>query len=155
MKATIVLREADESLAEALTRFMDEVPKAPRWGLSVWGTLLRSRDDQRRFVRIAELDGAIAGAIVAQEIAGVIELEAIAVSPRNQRQGIGSTLVQELLDWALERDAVSVELEVRESNLEAQALYARCGGEVVGRRVAYYADPKEAALLLRLPVRAK
>ena len=56
---------------------------------------------------------------------------------------------------ALERakadGARSASLEVRASNLGAQALYAGFGFEVVGKRKAYYHDNREDALLMYLP----
>ena len=41
-------------------------------------------------------------------------------------------------------------LEVRESNRSAQALYLGHGFRPVGQRAAYYRNPKEDALVLRL-----
>jgi ribosomal-protein-alanine N-acetyltransferase len=41
-------------------------------------------------------------------------------------------------------------LEVRESNRSAQSLYASHGFRPVGQRAAYYRNPKEDALVLRL-----
>jgi ribosomal-protein-alanine N-acetyltransferase len=41
-------------------------------------------------------------------------------------------------------------LEVRESNLAAQAMYQKFGFEVTGRRSGYYRDNSEAALLMTL-----
>jgi len=41
-------------------------------------------------------------------------------------------------------------LEVRESNTSARALYARHGFRPVGQRSAYYRNPKEDAVVLRL-----
>ena len=41
-------------------------------------------------------------------------------------------------------------LEVRESNTSARALYARHGFRPVGQRSAYYRNPREDALVLRL-----
>ena len=41
-------------------------------------------------------------------------------------------------------------LEVRESNLSAQALYLGHGFRPVGQRSSYYRNPREDALVLRL-----
>jgi ribosomal-protein-alanine N-acetyltransferase len=41
-------------------------------------------------------------------------------------------------------------LEVRESNRSAQALYLAYGFRAVGQRAAYYRNPREDALVLRL-----
>jgi ribosomal-protein-alanine N-acetyltransferase len=44
-------------------------------------------------------------------------------------------------------------LEVRESNLSAQALYLSSGFRPVGQRAAYYRNPKEDALVLWLALK--
>ncbi len=57
-----------------------------------------------------------------------------------------------LIEESLHRGAVEVTLEVRKSNLAAQALYRQFGFDKVGRRKRYYRDTGEDALLMTLPV---
>ena len=54
------------------------------------------------------------------------------------------------------RGAVSVWLEVRESNVRARAIYERYGFSVLGRRPGYYPAPqgREDALLMSITVAA-
>jgi ribosomal-protein-alanine N-acetyltransferase len=92
----------------------------------------------------------IAGFIAGRRVQGEAEILNLAVKPHFRRRGIGKALVLELLQ-VLERDSVlRVFLEVRESNAPAIAFYQRFGFEVVGRRIAYYREPDEGALLLAL-----
>jgi len=78
------------------------------------------------------------------------ELGDVAVRGERRRSGIGTALVEAVLAEAGERGATEVYLEVRESNEGAKRLYGRLGFEVVGRRPAYYAEPVEDALLMRV-----
>ncbi len=70
----------------------------------------------------------------------------------------GFSLVFVLLGAALGaaagRGATGAVLEVRASNLAAQALYARFGFRVAGRRKNYYRDPPEDALVMTRPLGA-
>jgi len=64
----------------------------------------------------------------------------IAVHPEYRQNGIGSRLVEKLVDIAKERGIVKMTLEVRKSNLAAQALYCKYGFKEMGLRKGYYAD---------------
>ena len=74
----------------------------------------------------------------------------IGTHPAWQRRGLGAWLLLHLIDESLARGAVEVTLEVRKSNLAAQALYSQFGFEKVGRRRRYYRDTGEDALLMTL-----
>ena len=75
-------------------------------------------------------------------------LSNVAVSPEGRRRGIGDMLIEELLRRALAKKLSFVTLEVRESNLTAQALYRKHGFTEVGRRKKYYDRPTEDAILM-------
>jgi ribosomal-protein-alanine N-acetyltransferase len=63
-------------------------------------------------------------------------------------------LLSELLDWGGERGLTTALLEVRESNLGAQRLYAGQGFEVTGVRRGYYDSGQEDAVLMAFVLRA-
>ena len=92
----------------------------------------------------------IQGFLVAHIVGREWELENIVIAAQSQRRGHGAHLLKELLDHAGKNAAESIILEVRESNLAAQALYAKCGFSPVGRRPRYYHEPQEDALIYRL-----
>lgn len=75
------------------------------------------------------------------------DLMTIAVAPAFRRQGLGNMLLERLLAGAKERGAETVFLEVRRSNLAAQALYARAGFRAVAVRKKYYPDGEDALLM--------
>ena len=74
----------------------------------------------------------------------------VAVSPLYRQKGIGSRLIEEVIKEARGKDLVSLNLEVRKSNVAAQNLYKKYGFGVVGERKQYYSDNKEDALIMRL-----
>ena len=70
----------------------------------------------------------------------------LAVDPaRRNRAG---QLLEWILRLAAEQDASCCALEVRSANRAARALYRKAGFRVVGRRVAYYKDPPDDAVLM-------
>ncbi len=74
-------------------------------------------------------------------------LISLAVHPDHRRQGLGCKLVAALLAQAQSQGSEWATLEVRSSNDAAQALYQRCGFQLLGRRHHYYQDPDEDALI--------
>ncbi len=75
-------------------------------------------------------------------------ISTIAVHPDCRRQGIGGMLVREAIRQAMARGAELATLEVRQSNQGAISLYQKHDFEFVGRRVQYYRDNKEDAILM-------
>lgn len=73
------------------------------------------------------------------------------VHPDHRRQGIGRHLLLRLAELAIELGSARMTLEVRVSNLPAQALYRSFGFRMAGRRVAYYSDDGEDALVMTTP----
>jgi ribosomal-protein-alanine N-acetyltransferase len=78
------------------------------------------------------------------------EAHIIAIAVRNdyRRIGIGEGLLISAIELATQLNANVVTLEVRASNIAAQALYDRYGFHVVGRRPRYYSDNNEDAVLM-------
>ncbi len=73
------------------------------------------------------------------------------VHPDHRRRGIGRRLLLQLAEVALELGSARMTLEVRVSNEPAQGLYRSFGFNVTGRRVAYYSDDGEDALVMTTP----
>jgi ribosomal-protein-alanine N-acetyltransferase len=105
------------------------------------------------FALVADSGRGPAGYLIGRETAGSGEILNLAVAPEFRRRGIGGTLLEEGLVAFHHRGAQEVFLEVRESNHSAQALYLARGFRPVGQRAAYYRNPRENALVLRLGLR--
>ena len=96
----------------------------------------------------ADVDGEVAGFLVARRLSSELEILNFAVESEWRRRGIGAKLLDEALRWAQTFQATQAILEVRASNLAALRFYERHKFEVVGRRPRYYTAPVEDALLL-------
>ena len=73
------------------------------------------------------------------------------VHPDHRRRGVGRRLLLRLAEMAIELGTARLTLEVRVSNAPAQALYRSFGFQVAGRRIAYYSDDGEDALVMTTP----
>ncbi|HEV2860171.1 MAG TPA: ribosomal protein S18-alanine N-acetyltransferase [Pyrinomonadaceae bacterium] len=123
-------------------------------GLSLWGwDAYRSELDRPEAIMLVVRGRAGAGPSVVGFIAARCNLDEVHVNNIGvrhgyRRRGVGGALLGAALAAAAGRGAREAILEVRASNLDAQALYARFGFKVVGRRKNYYRDPPEDALVM-------
>lgn len=95
-------------------------------------------------------ENTIRGYLCGSMVAGELHISNIAVEAEARRQGVGSKLLLSALTEASLRGIKTATLEVRVSNLTAQALYRYFGFTVVGRRRRYYTEPVEDALIMSL-----
>jgi ribosomal-protein-alanine N-acetyltransferase len=72
----------------------------------------------------------------------------VAIMPEYRGKGRGKRLMLAMMLHAVKRGAERMTLEVRESNMVAQKLYAGLGFEQNGFRPGYYSDTGEGAKLL-------
>jgi len=71
----------------------------------------------------------------------------IAVAQQRQRQGIATRLLAELAWAAIDRGCAALTLEVRVSNVGAQALYREFGFVPAGVRKKYYENVEDAIVM--------
>ncbi len=81
------------------------------------------------------------------------DVQTIAVSPQAQGRGLGSTLLNSLIEQALAQGCSKVMLEVRSDNTAALALYKRFGFESLNVRRDYYAPGVDALVMCQQPLR--
>ena len=77
-----------------------------------------------------------------------LHINTVAVDPHLRRQGLATALMVHIMEDASAQGALRAYLEVRRSNLPAQALYESLGFTVAGLRRNYYTHPDEDALVL-------
>lgn len=149
-----LIRHADPSDAEQLTRLADSVSAEPEgWLISVAGEW-RTAGDERRFLKalrryahaavfVAELeDGTLVGRLsvgrdphpASTHVADV----GLMVACGARRQGVGTALLRAALDWAREAGVRKLELHVFPWNEAAIALYEAFGFEREGYRKRRY-----------------
>ena len=105
-----------------------------------------------RCIRLCLSDETL-GYHVAMRGPGEMHLLNLTVAPAHQRRGLGLRLLGELIEHCRSEKLSDLWLEVRESNLAAQALYAKSGFATVGLRKDYYpleASRREHAVVMNL-----
>ncbi len=127
---------------------------APHWGEGEYAAILRADGAVRRCLLVAEAEGGLVGFAVGKVIGlgaeSIAELESVVVRPEARRGGVARALCGGVAEWCRELGAGVLELEVREGNKGAVALYRGLGFGVAGRRRGYYSDPAEDAVLMRM-----
>ena len=131
-----LLRAAD---ADAVDRITALSPEAAHWpaesylGLPGW---------------VAESEAGVVGLLVARVAADEMEILNLAVEPAWRRRGAASALLQAAIEHGRRAGAARVFREVRQSTQAARQFYERHGFAVAGRRVRYYRQPEEDALVM-------
>ncbi|GIO40073.1 ribosomal-protein-alanine acetyltransferase [Paenibacillus antibioticophila] len=97
---------------------------------------------------VMELDGQPIAYAGMWTIVDEAHITNIAVRTAYRGQGLGETLLLQLIQLAMEYRIERMTLEVRESNLVAQALYRKLGFEPAGIRKGYYSDNQEDAVIM-------
>lgn len=92
--------------------------------------------------------GTVLGYIGTRMVYDVCEITNVAVIPARRRQGLAGAMYRALEAECRRRGITLVNLEVRETNLTAQAFYRAYGFVPVGKRRNYYESPREDAILM-------
>jgi ribosomal-protein-alanine N-acetyltransferase len=149
-----VAEAADVAGVVALERGIVE---APHWAEGEYAAMVRADNAcgaVRRGFFVAEGEGRLlgfaVGKVMGSDTESVGELESVAVEASARRGGVGRALCGAVADWCRGEGVATLELEVRSGSAGAIALYSGLGFVVVGRRVRYYREPVEDALLMRL-----
>lgn len=99
---------------------------------------------------VYELDGVVVGYAVMSIGAAEAHILNLCVEPEQQRRGIGTQMLELLIELAQQHQANSMFLEVRPSNRGAISLYHAMSFTEVGTRKDYYpaTQGRENALIL-------
>jgi ribosomal-protein-alanine N-acetyltransferase len=119
-----------------------------------WSEQLFAQEFAHEHARVlgARLGGRLVGFLICHVIKDEAHIMNFGVAREARGQGVGRSILTELLR-ELHAEAVHwVTLEVRRSNLAARKLYESVGFSEVGTRLKYYSDNGEDALVLRLNV---
>ena len=97
---------------------------------------------------VCERDGVIVGYLGVWFIIDEAHITNVAVDPSHRKAGIGSSLIEKLVEDCKKSNIKSITLEVRKSNIIAQNLYRKYGFKPGGIRKEYYNDNKEDAIIM-------
>jgi ribosomal-protein-alanine N-acetyltransferase len=144
--SAIAIRRLATSDVPAVLAILQESPEAAPWSPDS----LRQLASVEQPAWVADLEGVPVGFLIGRIAADEFEILNIAVSRAHRRSGIGSRLLESALEFSRVAGCARAYLEVRVSNAPAITLYTRYRFTESGRRVRYYRDPVEDALVLSL-----
>ncbi len=105
--------------------------------------------------RVLRADTALVGYYIAMSGVEEMHLLNITVAPPQQGRGHARRMLDELVAFCHEANALKLWLEVRESNAHARSLYLRYGFRHIGVRRGYYPAPdgrREDAAVMSLEI---
>lgn len=91
----------------------------------------------------------VIGYVVFHVVLDEAEVINVAILPKYRGQGLAKKLLRVGLSEIIKLGVETVFLEVRETNYPALTVYLTLGFEEIGRRKAYYHQPKEDGLVMR------
>jgi [ribosomal protein S18]-alanine N-acetyltransferase len=136
------IRSATLDDLPAILAIERQAPSAAHWPAEEYQQLVKTG-----VVLVAEQPGKLCGFVSAKAVADEWEIENVVVATEVLRQGIADRLLQALIDQAEKAGASRILLEVRESNRPGRRLYEKHAFREAGRRLKYYNDPLEDAIL--------
>lgn len=139
--------EGDVSAVARLERDTFSSPWRPE-------TFLRVMEGKGTEIWVAEVeDEGLVGYAVMWCVLDHGELANLAIDPGHRNRGLGSLLLDRVIERAGVRGVRNLYLEVRVSNERAADLYERKGFREIGRRRNYYERPREDARVLAMRLR--
>jgi ribosomal-protein-alanine N-acetyltransferase len=142
MPPAYAIRSATFDDLPAILAIERQAPSAAHWAAEEYEKLLTTGR-----LLVAEQAGKLRGFVSAKGVADEWEIENVVVAAEFLRQGIADRLLQAFIDQAEKTGAFRILLEVRESNRPACRLYEKHAFREVGRRLKYYNNPLEDAIL--------
>ena len=144
----LVLREMTWRDIPVLTALEPALFADDAWSEQTWWAELAGRP--RRSYVVAEQGGVVVGYAGVDRHGEVADVMTIAVAPEAQGQGLGSLLMDWLVDAARCGGAEHLMLEVRADNTAAQQLYSKMGFAMLTVRRRYYQPGDVDAHIMRL-----
>ncbi len=96
------------------------------------------------------LRGGVVGYVLFWQVADELQIVDLVTDPGQRRQGVGSAIVRSLLNYGRQRGCSALQLEVREQNHAAVALYEKFGFVTTRRRNGYYSNDNALEMMLSL-----
>ncbi len=99
---------------------------------------------------VCEDGGKIVGYIAVKYVLDEGEINLVAVKKQSQRKGVATLLLNTAEKELKEKGVNKLFLEVRRSNLNAQALYEKCNYKYIAVREKYYNGLEDALIMSKI-----
>ncbi len=145
----IIIREMSANDLPEVIAIEDQCHTTP-WTSNSFEYEIKNRE---AVLKVAEINERVIGYVCVRTILDMTHLLNLSVLPEFRRLGIGSMLMQGVLQTMRQlMPDRKITLEVRESNTAAKNLYRKFSFEVTGQRKGYFKKPDEDALIMELKV---
>jgi ribosomal-protein-alanine acetyltransferase len=138
----VSVREMSPSDVSAVSSILQESAAASSWPEE---SILESA--RSGIAWVAEEQSGMIGFLIGRGVSDEFEILNLAVAKSHRRRGVATQLLKAMTAHLQQAGTRRVYLEVRTSNEAAIALYVRHGFCQNGRRVRYYQNPVEDAIL--------
>jgi len=143
MSAITIRRMAEKDL-ERVSAIEQEIFSDP-WSFNAFKTDL---NNDMACPLVVEFENAVIGYASLYIVVGEVQIGNFAVAPGYRQRGVAKKMMFEIIKIAGDHKCNSIFLEVRESNRPAQVLYESFGFKRSRRKIDYYANPRESAVLM-------
>lgn len=140
----MIIRKMEETDVEAVFLLEQACFSDPWSRKSIRGTLR----EENSFLVVAEYNKNIVGYLNSTFFFDELNLNRIAVSPDFRKGKIGTSLIQNMIDFCKNTQIKRIMLEVRISNIPAQNLYKKFGFKSLGERKGLYQNPTESGIIM-------
>jgi ribosomal-protein-alanine N-acetyltransferase len=147
--SAFTIREMSPSDVPAVSAILLESAEASSWPEK---SILESA--QSGIAWVAEQQGNAIGFLIGRGVADEFEILNLAVAKSHRRRGVATQLLETMSAWLQRVGTRRAYLEVRATNEAAIALYVRHGFGQNGRRLRYYQNPVEDAVVFSWDVPA-
>ncbi|MDE7209045.1 MAG: ribosomal protein S18-alanine N-acetyltransferase, partial [Clostridia bacterium] len=103
--------------------------------------------DSSAVVRIGVIDGEVICYYSFYDICGEGNINNLAVKEDHRGKGVGSLLIEDMLNVAKEKNLMALTLEVNEKNCAAISLYNKFGFKTEGKRIKFYGGKDDALIM--------
>lgn len=138
------LREMELTDIERISQLEEETFSMP-WSRDAFKEMIE-KEDARYYV--AELNGQVVGGCGLLLVAGEGNITNVVIDKNVRNQGIGTKLLQFMIDDGYLNDLNAFTLEVRVSNAAAIHVYEKLGFFSEGIRPNFYEKPTEDAMIM-------
>lgn len=140
----IQIRPMERRDVERISQLEEETFSMP-WSRDVFLKMIE-KEDARYYV--AEADGEVVGGCGVLMIAGEGDITNVVIDKKYRNQGIGTKMLQYLIEDGYQNGLTAFTLEVRVSNQNAIHVYEKLGFFSEGIRPNFYEKPTEDAMIM-------
>jgi ribosomal-protein-alanine N-acetyltransferase len=135
-------------------RDVEIVVRLEKQAPSPWGRSLIKDELNRNhsFTLVAVVADEVVGWCCSRYVKDEAELLKISVAESWRRRSVAKFMLAALEKQLRTVAVLTLYLEVRSENLPALSFYRQVGFTVTGRRINYYSQPKDDAVILRKPI---